>query len=188
MTSQGLLTSQGQLIPGQLTQLGGQTVLASNGQVIAAPIPNHIAAPALPQTVVAGQLVQPPQLVNSVGQPIVLSAAQQLQLQQMQLQHQAQHLKKLRGRDHAAALLQQQAALQHQLHPGKISPTPLRRDIAAGFHGLQQQIGSKIGRVASSLPTAALLSQSTVSTSDKQRGGESALSSLQRCVHLHLIV
>ena len=162
-----LLTSQGQLIP------GGQAVLAPNGQVIAAPMANHIG----PQPVVAaGQLHQ---LLNSAGQPIVLTAAQQLQLQQVQLQQQAHQLKKLRGRDQAAALLQQQAALQHHITQGKISPTPLRRsDIAAGLHGLQQQISGKLGRAASAIPTAALLCQSTVSTSDKQR--ESALSTLQR--------
>lgn len=193
VTSLGIITSQGQLIQGQpqliTSQVGGKAVITSTGQIINQ-IPNHIAnqiATTLPQTVMTGQVIQNPQLVNSAGQPLIIqqmTPAQQLQLQQMQLQHQAQHLKKIRGRDQAS-MLQQQAAIQQQLHPGKISPTPLRRDLSSGLAGIQQQLGNKLGRLAASVPTAALLSQSTISTSDsKQRigaqTGESALTSLQR--------
>lgn len=186
VTSQGLITSQGHVIQGQpqiiTSQIGAPTVIA------ATLIPNHIGPQVATTTVISGQLIQNPQFVNAAGQPVLfqqMTPAQQLQLQQMQLQHQAQHLKKVRGRDQTASLLQQQAVLQQQLQQGKISPTPLRKDLASGIAGLQQQLGNKLGRVASSLPTAALLSHSTISTSDaKQRiagqTGESALSSLQR--------
>lgn len=118
-----------------------------------------------------------------------MTPQQQLQLQQMQLQHQAQHLKKLRGRDQmTTALLQQQAALHQQhLQQNKISPAPLRKDIFGGVGAaIQQQLaGQRVGR---NIPTAALLQQSTISTSDGKtrvglgHQGEAALTPLQRLV------
>lgn len=93
-----------------------------------------------------------------------MTPQQQLQLQQLQMQQ----LKKLRGRDQmTAAILQQQAALQGQHFPhSKVSPTPLRKDVFGGVGAaIQQQLqgGQRIGR---NIPTAALLQQSTISTSD----------------------
>nr|XP_045614121.1 uncharacterized protein LOC123767957 isoform X2 [Procambarus clarkii] len=102
----------------------------------------------------------------------------------------------------------QAAALQQQLmSQGKLSPTPIRKDVtAATVSGLQQlqnlqqqqqqqqqqHMANKfVGRVATSLPTAALLQQSTIATSDTKprmlimpgqpiSTSESPLSSLQR--------
>ena len=84
----------------------------------------------------------------------------------------------------AAALLQQQAAAlhHHHLQGSKVSPTPLRKDLLGGVGAaIQQQLaGQRFGR---NIPTAALLQQSTVGSSDAKSRllqGDTALSSLQR--------
>lgn len=198
MSTQGTtINSQGQLVNSQGQVVGPQQVSA--GQTITQ-MGNHV-VPSVQQSVVGGQLVQNPAVVVSAGQignqslPFQqMTPAQQLQLQQMQLQHQAQHLKKMRRQDQAAALQQQ------LLTQGKVSPTPLRKDTSGGVAGLQQlqnlqqqqQLAGKIvGRVTTSLPTAALLQQSTIATSDSKprvlvmpgqsiTTTESPLTSLQR--------
>ena len=180
MTSQGLLNAQGEIVHGPITsQMAATQQMLSTGQ-----LGNHMGQ--------AG--TNNPNLVTSTGMLFQqMTPAQQLQLQQMQMQHQAQHMKKMRGRDQAA-LLQQQVLQQQLQHQGKISPTPLRKDLIGGPHALQQlqnaqqqHLANKLGRVSSSVPTAALLQQSTIATSDgKQRmlmmpiSGETPLSSLQR--------
>lgn len=198
MSTQGTtINSQGQLVNAQGQVVGPQQVSA--GQAITQ-MGNHV-VPSVQQSVVGGQLVQNPAVVVSAGQignqslPFQqMTPAQQLQLQQMQLQHQAQHLKKMRRQDQAAALQQQ------LLTQGKVSPTPMRKDPTGGVAGLQQlqnlqqqqQLAGKIvGRVTTSLPTAALLQQSTIATSDSKprvlvmpgqniATTESPLTSLQR--------
>lgn len=199
MSTQGTtINSQGQLVNSQGQVVGPQQV--STGQTITQ-MGNHV-VPSVQQSVVGGQLVQNPAVVVSAGQigPQALpfqqmTPAQQLQLQQMQLQHQAQHLKKMRRQDQAAAIQQQ------LLTQGKVSPTPMRKDATGGVAGLQQlqnlqqqqqQLAGKIvGRVTSNLPTAALLQQSTIATSDSKprvlvmpgqniATTESPLTSLQR--------
>ena len=168
------INSQGQLVNSQ-GQVVGQQVSA--GQAVTQ-MGNHVVS-GVQQSMVGGQLVQNPAVVVSGGQlpnqsmPFQqMTPAQQLQLQQMQLQHQAQHLKKMRRQDQAAALQQQ------LLTQGKVSPTPMRKDPTGAVTGLQQlqmqqqqqqQLAGKIvGRVANSLPTAALLQQSTIATSDSK--------------------
>nr|XP_027236805.1 uncharacterized protein LOC113828064 [Penaeus vannamei] len=184
-TQANLITSQmaGQQQQAQMAghqqgqMVGGQQVYTSSGQVVTQ-LANHVGPGVTnaPNTVVGGQVVQNPTVVVSAGQqpggqPLLfqqMTPAQQLQLQQMQLQHQAQHLKKMRRQDQAAAL-QQQLITQ-----GKISPTPLRKDAPTAVPGLQQlqnlqqqHLAGKVGaRVNSNLPTAALLQQSTIATSD----------------------
>ncbi|XP_037773475.1 uncharacterized protein LOC119569342 [Penaeus monodon] len=184
-TQANLITSQmaGQQQQAQMAghqqgqMVGPQQVYTSSGQVVTQ-LANHVGPGVanVPNTVVGGQVVQNPTVVVSAGQqpggqPLLfqqMTPAQQLQLQQMQLQHQAQHLKKMRRQDQAAAL-QQQLITQ-----GKISPTPLRKDAPAAVPGLQQlqnlqqqHLAGKVGaRVNSNLPTAALLQQSTIATSD----------------------
>lgn len=198
MSTQGTtINSQGQLVNSQGQVVGPQQVSA--GQTITQ-MGNHV-VPSVQQSMVGGQLVQNPAVVVSAGQmgnqslPFQqMTPAQQLQLQQMQLQHQAQHLKKMRRQDQAAALQQQ------LLTQGKVSPTPMRKDTSGGVASLQQlqnlqqqqQLAGKIvGRVATSLPTAALLQQSTIATSDSKprvlvmpgqniANTESPLTSLQR--------
>lgn len=198
MSTQGTtINSQGQLVNSQGQVVGPQQVSA--GQTITQ-MGNHV-VPSVQQSMVGGQLVQNPAVVVSAGQmgnqslPFQqMTPAQQLQLQQMQLQHQAQHLKKMRRQDQAAALQQQ------LLTQGKVSPTPLRKDTSGGVASLQQlqnlqqqqQLAGKIvGRVTTSLPTAALLQQSTIATSDSKprvlvmpgqniAPTESPLTSLQR--------
>lgn len=171
------INSQGQLINSQGQVVGQQQV--SGGQAVTQ-MGNHV-VPSVQQSMMGGQLVQNPAVVVSAGQlanqsmPFQqMTPAQQLQLQQMQLQHQAQHLKKMRRQDQAAALQQQ------LLTQGKVSPTPMRKDATGAVAGLQQlqnlqhqqqqqQLAGKIvGRVANSLPTAALLQQSTIATSDSK--------------------
>lgn len=198
ISSQGTsINSQGQLVNSQGQVVGPQQVSAAQNIT---QMGNHV-VPSVQQSVVGGQLVQNPAVVVSAGQigtqslPFQqMTPAQQLQLQQMQLQHQAQHLKKMRRQDQAAALQQQ------LLTQGKVSPTPLRKDATGGVAGLQQlqnlqqqqQLAGKIvGRVTTSLPTAALLQQSTIATSDSKprvlvmpgqniATTESPLTSLQR--------
>lgn len=198
ISSQGTtINSQGQLVNSQGQVVGPQQVSAAQN---IAQMGNHV-VPSVQQSVVGGQLVQNPAVVVSAGQigpqslPFQqMTPAQQLQLQQMQLQHQAQHLKKMRRQDQAAALQQQ------LLTQGKVSPTPMRKDATGGVAGLQQlqnlqqqqQLAGKIvGRVTTSLPTAALLQQSTIATSDSKprvlvmpgqniATTESPLTSLQR--------
>ena len=177
MTSQGLLNSQGELVYGPVTsQMAATQQMLSTGL-----IGNHSGS--------QGQLHNTGMFFQQ------MTPAQQLQLQQMQMQHQAQHMKKMRGRDQAA-LMQQQAQLQQLQQQGKISPIPLRKDMMGGgamnvlhqMQGAQQHLMNKMGgRVSSSVPTAALLQQSTIATSDgKQRmlmmplPGETPISSLQR--------
>lgn len=177
MNTQGTtINSQRQLVNSQGQVVGQQQVSA--GQTVTQ-MGNHV-VPSVQQSVMGGQLVQNPAVVVSAGQignqslPFQqMTPAQQLQLQQMQLQHQAQHLKKMRRQDQAAALQQQ------LLTQGKVSPTPMRKDATGAVTGLQQlqnlqqqqqqQLAGKIvGRVATSLPTAALLQQSTIATSDSK--------------------
>ncbi|KAK3858831.1 hypothetical protein Pcinc_035007 [Petrolisthes cinctipes] len=186
---QQLLTSQaqaqGQLITSQGTTINSQGQLVNSQGQIVAQVANHV-SPSVQASVVGAQVANNPTVVVSAGQPHPLpfqqmTPAQQLQLQQMQLQHQAQHLKKMRRQDQAAALQQQ------LLTQGKVSPTPPRKDVTGG---LQQLAGKMVGRVATSLPTAALLQQSTIATSDSKprvlvmpghpTASESPLTSLQR--------
>ena len=119
-----------------------------------------------------------PVIANHVAGPYNNPAQQALLMQQIQLQQN----KKLRGRDQVtAALLQQQAAVA-ALQQSKVSPTPLRKDFLGGVGAaIQQQLaGQRFGR---NIPTAALLQQSTIGTSDKSKGflhGDGTLTSLHR--------
>lgn len=201
INSQGTaINSQGQLVNSQGQVVGQQQVFTTSGQVVTQ-LANHV-GPNVQASVLGGQVMQnPPVMVNAAQQvgtqhlPFQqMTPAQQLQLQQMQLQHQAQHLKKMRRQDQAAALQQQ------LLSQGKVSPTPIRKDSPATVTSLQQLqnlqqqhlAGKMVGRVATtSLPTAALLQQSTIATSESKprllvmpaQGvptSETPLSSLQR--------